>query len=173
MKVRQIVATLLAIVLLAMAGRIDAQATDGLERAVALAIRNCPQLTIFDYVTSRTGDGVVVLEGNVTTEGKKKDVEQRVAVLAGVHGVRNAVAVLPASRSDDDLRYRVSRAIYGNPSFWSYAAMPHPPIHIIVEDGHVTLRGVVSNQAERAIARSLATGQGERALVNELRTASK
>lgn len=173
MKVRQIVATLLAIVLLAMAGRIDAQATDGLERAVALAIRNCPQLTIFDYVTSRTGDGVVVLEGNVTTEAKKNDVEQRVARLAGVHGVRNAVVVLPASRSDDDLRYRVSRAIYGHPSFWSYAAMPHPPIHIIVEDGHVTLRGVVSNQAERAIARSLATGQGERSLVNELRTASK
>ena len=36
---------------------------------------------------------------------------------------------------DDELRYRVARAIYGNPSFWNYAAMANPPIHIIVENG--------------------------------------
>jgi osmotically-inducible protein OsmY len=65
----------------------------------------------------------------------------------------------------------VAKAIYGNPSFWSYAAMSSPPIHIIVERGHVTLKGTVGTQVERTMARSLASGLGERSLVNELTTA--
>jgi hyperosmotically inducible periplasmic protein len=174
MKIRTTAARLLGVALLAMTAAAAAQPADRLERAVSLAIRDCPQLTIFDYVASRAEEGgVVVLEGKVTTADKKKDVEQRVARIDGVREVRNQIAVLPASRADEDLRYRISRAIYGNPSFWSYAAMRHPPIHIIVEDGHVTLRGEVHSQSERAVARSLATGQGERSVVNELRTASK
>ena len=48
--------------------------------------------------------------------------------------------------------------------------MPNPPIHIIVEHGHVTLTGVVPSGVDRALARSLATGQGELSVVNALRT---
>ena len=39
------------------------------------------------------------------------------------------------------------------PRFWSYAAMSSPPIHIIVERGHVTLSGTVSSNVERTMAR--------------------
>ena len=52
--------------------------------------------------------------------------------------------MLPPVPEDDDLRHRVAKAIYGNPSFWSYAAMSNPPIHIIVERGQVTLKGTVA-----------------------------
>lgn len=173
MNVRMTAACLLGAALLASAAAAEPPGSERLDRAVALALRECPQLTIFDYVSSRVEDGIVVLDGKVTTADKKKGVEQRVASIDGVRGVRNWITVLPASREDDNLRYRVSRAIYGNPSFWSYAAMPHPPIHIIVENGHVTLMGVVNSHTERAIARSLATGQGERSIANELRTASR
>jgi len=93
-----------------------------------------------------------------------------VAGLDGVRELRNEIRVLPPVPEDDDLRHRVAKAIYGHPSFWSYAAMSSPPIHIIVEHGQVTLKGTVANQVERSMARSLATGLGERSLNNELRT---
>jgi osmotically-inducible protein OsmY len=81
--------------------------------------------------------------------------------------------VLPVSPFDDELRYRVSRAIYNNPSFWSYASMPNPPIHVIVEQGRVTLSGVVGSNVERMLAGSLAVGNGELSVKNELKTDSE
>jgi hyperosmotically inducible protein len=74
------------------------------------------------------------------------------------------------SSYDDQLRQRIARAIYGNPSFWNYAAMARPPIHIIVEGGRVKLTGVVNSNVERMLARSLATGFGELSVESELRT---
>jgi hypothetical protein len=32
--------------------------------------------------------------------------------------VQNKIQVLPVSIFDDQLRFRIARAIYGNPSFW-------------------------------------------------------
>jgi osmotically-inducible protein OsmY len=101
---------------------------------------------------------------------KKDDLEKRIARIDGVRTLRNDIGVLPVSTFDDQLRYRVARAIYGNPSFWNYAAMANPPIHIIVERGHVTLAGVVNSNVERMLARSLATGLGEFSVTNTLRT---
>ena len=68
--------------------------------------------------------------------------------------------MLPVSQFDDELRFRIARAIYGNSSFWNYAAMANPPIHIVVNRGHVTLTGVVNSNVERMLARSLAIGFG-------------
>jgi len=48
--------------------------------------------------------------------------------------------------------------------------MANPPIHIIVEGGHVTLAGVVNSNVERMLARSLATGLGELSVTNALKT---
>ena len=71
---------------------------------------------------------------------------------------------------DENLRVRIARAIYGNSAFWQYGAMANPPIHIIVDRGHVTLTGVVNNNVDRMLARSLAVGFGELSVTNELRT---
>ena len=62
------------------------------------------------------------------------------------------ITVLPVSPFDDSLRYRISRAIYNNPSFWNYASMANPPIHIIVKNGHVSLEGAVARQMDKQIA---------------------
>ena len=112
----------------------------------------------------------MVLTGKVTMPFKKSDIEQRVAKIDGVRSVRNDITVLRVSPFDDELRYRISRAIYSNPSFWNYASMANPPIHIIVEGGHVTLAGVVNSNVERMLARSLATGLGELSVTNALKT---
>ena len=72
--------------------------------------------------------------------------------------------------SDDTLRRTIARAIYGHPTFWRDAAMPEPPIEILVNDGHVVLTGTVSGGLERALACSLARGHGEASVTNRLRT---
>ena len=104
----------------------------------------------------------------MTAAAKRSEIEKRVAGLDGVRELRNEILVLPPVPEDDDLRHRVAKAIYGNPSFWSYAAMSSPPIHIIVERGHVTLKGTVGTAGGAVDGASLATGLGERSLNNEL-----
>jgi osmotically-inducible protein OsmY len=159
-------------VLVALSPAASAQDVDPrLAGDVQRALRSSGQLTIFDDVSATVASaGRVVLSGKVTSAGKRRAVEARVSTVAGVDSVRNDIDVLPASRSDDELRQRIARAIYGNPSFWTYASMAQPPIHILVDSGHVTLTGVVGSQVERALARSLATGQGEVSVTNALRT---
>ena len=128
------------------------------------------QFTIFDSVDASIDDGAVVLSGWVTMPYKKTDIERRVARVDGVTAVKNDIQVLPVSQFDDELRFRIARAIYGNSSFWNYAAMANPPIHIVVNRGHVTLTGTVNSNVERALARSLAIGFGEFTVKNELLT---
>jgi hyperosmotically inducible periplasmic protein len=128
------------------------------------------QYTVFDSVSADVEDGRVVLSGWVTMPYKREDLEQRVRRLAGVTALENAIKVLPASQSDDELRFRIARAIYGNASFWQYASMLNPPIHVVVNRGRVILEGVVNSNVERMLARSLATGFGAFEVTNLLRT---
>lgn len=137
---------------------------------IARSVNTYPRFTIFDDVSISVERGLVTLTGKVTMPYKRDEIGRRVARIDGVREVANRIAVLPVSAFDDDLRYRIARAIYGSPSFWTYAAMANPPIHIIVERGRVTLTGVVNSNVERMLARSLATGWGELSVSNELRT---
>jgi hyperosmotically inducible periplasmic protein len=146
--------------------RQDVRLAEDIGRSLTSYVR----LTIFDDINATVENGAVVLTGRVTMPYKKDDLEKRIAKVDGVRNVRNDIGVLPVSQFDDQLRFRVSRAIYGNPSFWNYAAMANPPIHIIVEGGHVTLAGVVNSNVERMLARSLATGLGELSVTNALKT---
>jgi osmotically-inducible protein OsmY len=137
---------------------------------VARAVRMSTNYTIFDDVSASVEDGVVRLTGRVTLPLTAKELERRVARVPGVRRVDARIGVLPVSSLDDDLRYSIARAIYGNPNFWGYAAMATPPIHIVVERGHVTLTGVVSSDVDRMLARSLASSFGAFSVRNELRT---
>jgi osmotically-inducible protein OsmY len=146
--------------------RRDVRLADEIGRALTGYVK----LTIFDDINAQVENGAVILSGKVTMPYKRDDLEKRIGRIDGVRSLRNDIGVLPVSTFDDQLRYRVARAIYGNPSFWNYAAMANPPIHIIVERGHVTLAGVVNSNVERMLARSLATGLGEFSVTNALKT---
>ena len=137
---------------------------------IAASVNHYTQFTIFDDVNVEVKDGIVTLSGNVTMPYKRNDIHERVANVSGVQQVRNNLKVLPVSTSDDQLRYRIARAIYDNPHFWNYAIGPNPPIHIVVEHGHVTLTGVVNNDTDRVIARSLAYQFPAMSVKNELKT---
>lgn len=137
---------------------------------VSTQVQRYVYFTIFDDVSASIDHGVVTLSGRVTMPFKKDEIEKRVARVDGVTRIVNEIDVLPVSMFDEGLRYRIARAIYGNPSFWHYAAMANPPIHIIVEHGRVTLTGVVQDNVERMLARSIATGFDAFSVTNELRT---
>ncbi|HJR59112.1 MAG TPA: BON domain-containing protein [Vicinamibacterales bacterium] len=166
----RILSATLAVVLSAAAVAAQALEQTPLADAVASSITSYSHFTIFDDVSVLADDGTVTLRGKVTMPFKRDDIGRRVAAIDGVRAVRNEIEVLPVSAGDENLRRRIARAIYGNPAFWRYAALPNPPIHIIVERGRVTLTGVVPSDVDRALARSLATGQGELSVTCALRT---
>jgi osmotically-inducible protein OsmY len=137
---------------------------------VAKQVSGYTRFTVFDDIQASVTQGVVTLYGKVTMPYKRDDIARRVGGVTGVRQVVNRISVLPVSQFDDDLRYEIARAIYGNPSFWHYASMINPPIHIVVENGHVTLTGVVNNDVEKMLARSIATGFNAFSVQSQLKT---
>jgi osmotically-inducible protein OsmY len=125
-------------------------------------------ITVFDHVTATSDRGVVTLSGKVTSRAKREQIETEIATAPGVRQVVNRVKVLPASASDDALRHRVARAIYGHPLFRQYAAMSQPPIRVLVERGRVSLAGGVRSEVERLMARSLAEAEAPGAVEDAL-----
>jgi osmotically-inducible protein OsmY len=137
---------------------------------ISKTVNGYTRFTIFDDVSASVDRGVVTLTGSVTMPYKRDDIAKRVAKVDGVEQVRNQIRVLPVSIEDDALRYRIARAIYGNSTFWNYAGMVNPPIHIVVEHSRVTLTGVVNSDTERMLARSLASQFGVMSVTNNLKT---
>ena len=146
------------------------QATNDLFDRIQRQVLRYSRYTVFDDINVGIGpDGHVLLTGHVTWGHKSAEIEKRVAALDGVTAVTNEITVLPVSPFDDELRYRVARAIYGNPTFWRYGSSLNPPIHIVVDRGRVRLTGVVATETERRLARALASQFGAFSVTNELR----
>jgi hyperosmotically inducible protein len=137
------------------------------------AITHYTHFTIFDDVQGIVEDGVVTLTGKMTMPYKVDAIAKRVAKIDGVREVHNNIAVLPVSGYDDQLRLRVARAIYGNPNFRYYGMGANPSIHIIVEGGRVTLKGVVNGDVDRRLAGLLAERFPALSVKNELRTTAE
>jgi hyperosmotically inducible protein len=138
----------------------QAYTDDQIGAKAAREIRTYYQYTIWDNVNLRVRDGNAELIGQVSQPFKKKDMERLVQRVPGVVSVTNRLEVLPTSFFDDDLRIRIARAIYRHPALSRYAIQAVPPIHIIVNNGHVTLEGVVNNDLEKTVAFMRASSAG-------------
>lgn len=139
-------------------------------RAVQKQVLQYPHFTIFDDVNVQVNSGTVTLTGKVTMPYKRDDIEKRVARVQGVSKVDDRLDVLPVSQFDDQLRLGIAQAIYSNPAFRGMVSLVNPPIHVIVEHGHVTLNGVVLNDVDRAIARSIVGNFPAFSITNDLKT---
>lgn len=119
-----------------------------------------PYFTIFDDLTFELNGSVVTLRGACPPEPPwdiKSDAENAVKRVPGVTKVINEIKVLPLSPMDWQIRRAEARAIYGDPEIgmrYGYQALPS--IHIIVENGNVTLDGVVDNAFDDTLVRTRA-----------------
>jgi osmotically-inducible protein OsmY len=113
-----------------------------------------PYYGVFDWIDVERPSGVeVVLQGQVREPYAKRDIESRIRKVEGVAKVVNKIEVLPVSASDDAIRVATYRAIfrYNSPLF-RYSRAISPSIHILVKNGRVTLKGVVSDKGDRQLA---------------------
>jgi osmotically-inducible protein OsmY len=117
-----------------------------------------PFYTLFDNLQYKVQGSTVTLMGQVVRPNLKSDAGSAVKRVRGVETVDNQIKVLPLSPMDDRIRRAEYRAIYSKPSLQRYAMRSVPPIHIIVENGHVTLEGVVATQADKDVAGIAANG---------------
>jgi|SRR5579871_5665939 len=149
------------------AGPDDAQ----IAQKIVHEIRMYPRYTIFDNVNVKVNNGEVDLIGQVSQPFKKADLGRLAQHVAGVRSVTNEVEVLPTSLFDDRLRLQIARSVYRDPALSRYGIQAIPPIHIIVDNGHVTLEGVVNSDMEKQIAgvRASQAGLSFGQVVNNLR----
>ncbi|WP_158791089.1 BON domain-containing protein [Granulicella sp. L60] len=134
---------------------------------------------VFDWITFGIQGKSIVLKGYASRPVLKDDAARVVKGIPGVESVINQIEVLPYSPNDDRIRAAVYNRIYTQPSLRKYNAnqgslgraigpgagialaaggvtnsppMGYHAIHIIVNNGHVILYGVVLNQSDSSIA---------------------
>ncbi|HVW78650.1 MAG TPA: BON domain-containing protein [Alloacidobacterium sp.] len=108
--------------------------------------------TAFNAISVQVQNGVVTLGGHAYGP---VDADSAAAVAANTKGVKdvvNDIQVDPVSPMDDRIRIAVFRSVYGFPSLNKYAIDPGKPIRISVQNGNVTLYGVVDNQGDKDAA---------------------
>ena len=133
-----------------------------------------PYYGVFDWLEFVVQpDNTVILRGQVARPTTKSDAEASVKDIDGVSRVVNEIGVLPLSPSDDRLRVAIYRALYNWDSpLFRYATQAVPPIHIIVKNGRIELKGVVDSKMDAQLAYTRARGvPGSFDVKNELQIA--
>ena len=148
-----------------------------LARQIQKKIVTLNNFGVFDYLTFGLEPGTagykVTLRGLASRPTLQKSAERVVARMELVESVVNEIEVLPNSRNDENIRLAAYAKIYGHPTLSRYNPNrgtpvygvrrrasfgisndppigPHP-IHIIVNNGHITLEGVVDTEGDKAI----------------------
>ena len=152
--------------------------------------------SVFDWLTFDIKNGVLTLNGYASRPVLKDDAGRAVKNIEGITSVNNQIKVLPYSPNDDRVRAEVYNRIYTYPSLRKYNANQgslgraigpgnsialaaggitnSPPlgfhaIHIIVNNGKVTLYGVVLNKSDSQVAGIQAnTAPGAFSVTNDL-----
>jgi hyperosmotically inducible periplasmic protein len=142
--------------------------------------------SVFDWITFGVHGKTLVLKGYASRPTLKDDAGRAVKNIEGIQKVENEIQVLPLSNLDDRIRAQVYNRIYTQPALRKYNANQgniaramgpggaqfammgggitnNPPIgfhaiHIIVNNGQVTLYGAVLNQSDASIAYIQANG---------------
>ena len=119
-------------------------------------LMNQPFFTVFDNLQFQINGSEVTLLGQTANPTLKHDAVDAVRQIPGVTQVNDNIELLPESPFDNGIRRAEYRKIYSAPSLQKYAEGTYPSIHIIVDNGHVTLVGTVNNQQDKQIAETRA-----------------
>jgi hypothetical protein len=195
MKARAAVAIFLGAALLPASGLAAPRVNtpENIVREIRKEILALPNYGLFDSISFTLEGDTVILSGYASRPTLRDSAANVVKDIAGVERVENRIEVLPLSRFDDQIRARAYVAIYGDPALARYnpnRGVPLPyspariaagitndpppgahPIHIIVNNGHITLTGVVDTKLDRQLAEARAnTVFGAFSVTNELET---
>jgi hyperosmotically inducible protein len=130
--------------------------------------------TAFNAITVNVQNGVVTLGGSAYGPVDRDSAVSEAAYMPGVKDVIDEISVDPVSPMDDRIRRAVYRAVYGFPSLNRYAMDPAQPIRIAVQNGNVTLFGVVDRKSDKDAAGIRANGvAGVFSVKNELQVAGQ
>jgi hyperosmotically inducible periplasmic protein len=132
--------------------RSEAKYREKLIKEVRHQLVMLPYYSVFDNLAYKVEGDKVTLFGQVTRPTLKSDAEGAVKSIEGVASVVNNIEVLPVSPMDDQTRRAVYRAIYGDAALSRYSIQAVPPIHIIVNNGNVTLEGAVGSESDKNLA---------------------
>jgi osmotically-inducible protein OsmY len=130
-----------------------------------------PEYTLFDWIEAEVhADGGVTLRGQAATN-TEHSVLAHLHQLPGAQNLQDEIEILSNGYGDVRLRFRVFSTLFGADSaLLRYATRAVPPIHIIVKQGAVTLKGEVEQLTDSMLAEAKARGvRGVRNVKNELR----
>jgi hyperosmotically inducible periplasmic protein len=131
-----------------------------LARQVRHNLLTLPYYSIFDDLYFNINGSVVTLGGECPPEPPwdiRSEAAAAVKHIKGVTQVVNNIKLLPLSPMDWQIRRAEARAIYGDSEIGTrYGYQALPSIHIIVDNGHVTLTGVVDNDFDNTLIRTRA-----------------
>jgi hyperosmotically inducible protein len=153
----------------------SAQELRPIVNSVRKQLLSLPDYDLFDWLTFSIQGRSVILHGYASRPQLKSEAEKVVKGIKGVQSVQNDIKVLPYSPMDDQIRIQEMVRIYGQPALRKYTNAPiqshlyptvgrmaggiteDPPvgyfaIHIIVNNGHVILEGVVDSAMDAEIA---------------------
>jgi hypothetical protein len=140
---------------------------------VRAALERLPSYGVFDALAFQMDQNSVTLSGYAYTGSLKSDASKAVTDVAGVDEIGNRIETLPASQSDDRIRWATFYRIYTDPFLSRYAPggaigardevirngrfpglqpLGSYPIHIVVKGGRTTLVGVVDNDGDKMLA---------------------
>lgn len=119
-----------------------------IEQEVKRKILRLPYYEIFDHISFRVDNGTVTLFGKVLNGTNKGSAEAVAKRVRGVERVINKIEILPPGRFDDSIRRRLVRSIAGTANLYRYIIPVNPPVRLIVDRGHITLEGYVSNRTD-------------------------
>lgn len=111
-----------------------------------------PYYGVFDYLQFSIDGDTVTLTGQASNYVLRNDAVSAVKHLAGVRTVNDQIEILPLSQFDNDIRLRLFRSIYRDSALNRYRLIRvQPPIRILVNNGNVTLAGVVDSEMDRNV----------------------
>jgi hyperosmotically inducible periplasmic protein len=108
--------------------------------------------TPFNAISVQVQGGTATLSGHAYGPVDAASALALAAYTPGVKKVVNEVQIDPLSPMDDRSRVQLFRTIYGFPTLSKYAMDPAKPIRISVQNGNVTLYGVVDSLMDKEAA---------------------
>ena len=163
----------------------DAQ--ERLNQQIRQLITGQPAFRVFDWISFQVSGRVVTLQGSITDPSLKDSIERSVQSLEAVDAVQNDLILLPRLGDDIGIRINAYWRIYGHPEIRNYLKEKATfssrlqrsssdvqrvlikPIHLIVQNGHLSLEGELELERVQRIAEEQASAVlGIRSISNNI-----